>query len=92
MSLLDGFSGYNQILVYPDDHLKTTFRTSWGTYAYRKMPFGLINVGDTFQQDMDIYFRVIINHVIVVYMDDVAVYSRQRSDHILHLRKKFECC
>eukprot|EP00253_Pinus_taeda_P026666 PITA_26666 len=39
MSFLDGFSGYNQVLVNPDDHLKTTFRTKWGTYAYRKMPF-----------------------------------------------------
>ena len=48
-SLLDGFSGYNQILVSPDDQLKTAFRTPWGTYAYRKMPFGLINAGETFQ-------------------------------------------
>eukprot|EP00253_Pinus_taeda_P013364 PITA_13364 len=39
MSFLDGFSGYNQVLVHPDDQLKTTFRTKWGTYAYRKMPF-----------------------------------------------------
>ena len=43
LSLLDGFSGYNQILVSPDDQLKTAFRTPWGTYAYHKMPFGLIN-------------------------------------------------
>jgi len=48
MSFLDGFSGYNQILVHLDDRLKTTFRTKWGTYAYQKMPFGLINVGATF--------------------------------------------
>jgi ribonuclease HI len=43
LSLLDGFSGYNQVLMSPSDQLKTTFRTPWGTYAYRKMPFGLIN-------------------------------------------------
>jgi hypothetical protein len=42
LSLLDGFSGYNQVLMSPPDQLKTTFRTPWGTYAYRKMPFGLI--------------------------------------------------
>ena len=48
MSFLDGFSGYNQVLVHPDDQLKTTFRTKWGTYAYQKMPFGLINAGATF--------------------------------------------
>ena len=49
LSLLDGFSGYNQVLVVKEDHLKTTFQTKWGTYAYDKMPFGLINVGETFQ-------------------------------------------
>ena len=48
LSLLDGFSGYNQVLMSPSDQLKTTFRTPWGTYAYRKMPFGLINAGATF--------------------------------------------
>ena len=50
LSLLDGFSGYNQILVSPDDQLKTAFRTPWGTYAYRKMPFGLINAEKPFNE------------------------------------------
>ena len=48
ISFLDGFSGYNQVLVHTDDQLKTTFRTKWGTYAYQKMPSGLINAGATF--------------------------------------------
>jgi hypothetical protein len=39
-SLLDGFSSYNQVLVLEEDHLKTTFRTKWGTFAYKRMPFG----------------------------------------------------
>ena len=47
-SLLDGFSRYNQVLVAPEDRLKMTFRTKWGTYAYRKMPFKLINTGAIF--------------------------------------------
>ena len=47
-SLLDGFFGYNQVLVVEEDRLKTTFRTMWGTFAYRIMPFGLINAGATF--------------------------------------------
>jgi hypothetical protein len=55
-SLLDGFSGYNQVLVSEEDHLKTTFRTKWGTFAYKRMPFGLINAGETFQRAMDIAF------------------------------------
>ena len=92
LSLLDGFSGYNQILVFPDDQLKTAFRTPWGTYAYRKIPFGLINVGATFQRAMDISFRGLTSHSVVVYLDDVTVYSKHRSDHLNHLRKVFERC
>eukprot|EP00253_Pinus_taeda_P034992 PITA_34992 len=56
LSLLDGFSGYNQVLVSHGDWLKTTFNTKWGTYTYCKMPFGLINAGATFQRAMDIDF------------------------------------
>jgi hypothetical protein len=48
LSLLDRFFGYNQVLVAKKDCLKTTFHTKWGTYAYDKIPFGLINVGATF--------------------------------------------
>ena len=56
ISLLDGFSGYNQILVHPDDQEKTAFTTPWGTFKYVKIPFGLKNVGATFQRAMDIAF------------------------------------
>jgi hypothetical protein len=48
ISLLDGFSGYNQVLVHPNDQDKTSFTTPWGTFMYVKMPFGLMNVGATF--------------------------------------------
>jgi hypothetical protein len=48
MSMLDGFSGYNQIMVHPDDQEKTTFTTPWGTFMYAKMPFRLMNAGDNF--------------------------------------------
>jgi hypothetical protein len=86
LSLLDGFSGYNQVLMSPPDQLKTTFRTPWDTYAYRKMPFGLINVGATFQRAMDIAFRGLINQSVVVYLDDVTVFSKNKGDHLDHLR------
>ena len=59
-SLLDGFLGSNEVLVAEEDILNTTFRTKWGTFAYRRMPFGLINAGATFQRDMDIAFRGLI--------------------------------
>jgi hypothetical protein len=48
LSLLNDFSGYNQVLMSPPDQLKTTFHTPWGTYAYRMMPFRLISAGATF--------------------------------------------
>jgi len=56
ISLLDGFSSYNQILVHPDDQEKTAFTTPWGTFKYVKMLFGLKNAGATFQRAMDIDF------------------------------------
>jgi hypothetical protein len=78
LSLLDGFSSYNQVLVSHDDQLKTTFRTKWGTYAYKKMPFGLINIGETFQRAMDIAFKGMIGDCVVVYLDDVTIFSKDR--------------
>jgi hypothetical protein len=56
ISMLDGFSGYNQIMVHPDDQEKTTFKTPWGTFMYAKMSFGLMNAGETFKKAMDIDF------------------------------------
>lgn len=55
-SLLSLLDGYNQVLVDADDEDKTTFTTHWCTFKYVKMPFGLKNVGDTFQRAMDISF------------------------------------
>jgi hypothetical protein len=49
------------------------------------MPFGLINAGETFQRAMDIAFRGLINKCVVVYLDDVTVYSKNIEDHIQHL-------
>ena len=56
LSMLDGFSGYNQVLVHPTDQEKTTFTTPWGTFMYAKLTFGLVKAGATFQRAMDISF------------------------------------
>ena len=48
MSMMYGFSGYNQVAVHPNDQEKITFTTPWGNFMYAKMPFGLMNVGETF--------------------------------------------
>jgi hypothetical protein len=92
MSLLDGFSGYNQIALKPSDSHKTTFTTRWGTYAYNKMPFGLINVGNTFQCAMAIAFKGLLGKMIVVYFDDLTVFSKERSSHFDHLRQVLLRC
>ena len=55
-SFMDGFSGYNQIKMAPKDMEKTTFITPWGTFCYRVMPFGLKNVGETYQRAMITFF------------------------------------
>eukprot|EP00253_Pinus_taeda_P015161 PITA_15161 len=68
------------------------FRTKWGTYAYRKMPFGLINVGATFQRAMDIAFKGLVNKSVVIYLDDITVYSKRRSDHLRDLKQIFQRC
>jgi hypothetical protein len=64
MSMLDGFSGYNQALVKREDQLKTTFTTPWGMYMYLRMSFGLMNVDSTFQREMDFSFRDLIQKII----------------------------
>ena len=56
MSMIDGFLGYNQIAVHYDYKEKTTFTTPWGTFMYDKMPFCLMNAGETFQRAMDSAF------------------------------------
>ena len=86
------FSGYNQVLVLPEDQLKTNFTTPWGTFMYVKMPFGLMNVGANFQRAMDIAFLEEIGHFIVIYLDEITVYSKTDEEHLKHLRSVFEKC
>ena len=92
MSMLDGFSSYNQILVHPKDQEKTTFTTPWGTFMYSKMPFGLINAGATFQRAMDISFLEERDKFVVIYLDDITVFSKNDQKHIQHLERVFQKC
>jgi hypothetical protein len=90
-SFMDGFSGYNQIQIKPEDQHKTTFICPWGTFAYRKMTFGLKNAGATFQRAMSFAFHD-LKHIVEAYLDDLASRSRKRKDHPTHLRLIFERC
>ena len=76
ISLLNGFSGYSQILVHPDDQEKTSFTTPWGTFMYIKMPFGLKNAEATFQREMDITFEKEIHDFLIIYLDNLTVFSK----------------
>jgi hypothetical protein len=90
-SLMDGFSGYNQINIVPADQHKTTFICPWGTFAYRKLPFGLKNAGATFQHAMSYAFHD-IKHIVQPYLDDLPAHSMHRVDHPTHLRTIFLRC
>jgi hypothetical protein len=79
-SFMDGFFGYNQIQIKPEDQHKMDFICPWGTFAYRKMPFGLKNVGATFQWAMSFSFHD-LKHIVEAYLDDLASRSCKRSDH-----------
>ena len=92
MSMLDGFSGYNQVLVNKEDQHKTTFTTPWGTYKFLRIPFGLLNAGATFQRAMDFSFKELIGKIIEIYQDELTVFLKERSDHISHLRQVFIRC
>eukprot|EP00253_Pinus_taeda_P021856 PITA_21856 len=89
ISLLDGFWGFNQILVHPDDQDKTTFTTPWGTFKYVKMPFELKNAGATFQRAMEIAFAKEIHDFLVIYLDDLTTFSKSDQQHLDHLRQVF---
>ncbi|KAM2352119.1 hypothetical protein ACFXTH_006838 [Malus domestica] len=72
---LDGYSGYNQIVIAPDDQEKTTFTCPFGTFAYHRMPFGLCNAPATFQRCMVSIFSDYVEKIIEVFMDDFSVFG-----------------
>jgi hypothetical protein len=83
-SFMDSFLGYNQIQIKPEDQHKMAFISPWGTFAYRKMPFGLKNVGVTFQWAMSFAFHD-LKHIVEAYLDDLESRSHKRMDHPTHL-------
>ena len=72
---LDGYSGYHQIPIHPNDQSKTTFTCPYGTFAYRRMSFGLCNAPASFQRCMMAIFSDLIEDIMEVFMDDFSVYG-----------------
>lgn len=90
MSMMDRLSIYNQVVVHPKDKKETAFTTLWETFMYAHMPFGLINEGATFQRATDIAFMVEQDKFMVVYLDDIIIFSKTNEEHILHLKLTFK--
>ena len=90
MSFMDGFSEYNQIKMYPEDERHTSFRTPLGVYCYTVMPFGLKKTSATYQHAMNEIFHEHIHKTIECYVDDIAVNSRNKGDHLLDLKRLFD--
>ncbi|GJW85815.1 reverse transcriptase domain-containing protein [Tanacetum coccineum] len=89
---LDGFSGYFQIPIDPKDQEKTTFTCPYGTFAYRRMPFGLCNAPGTFQRCMMAIFHDMIEKTMEVFMDDFSVFGDSFSTCLTHLEKMLKRC
>jgi hypothetical protein len=74
-SILDGFSGYNQIKIAPQYQYKTMFTRPWGTFSYRVLPFGLCNAPATFQRAVLGIFSDMLNDSMEIFMDDFTPYG-----------------
>ena len=89
---LDGYSGYNQIAIDPMDQEKTTFTCPFGTFAFRRMPFGLCNALATFQRCMMAIFSDMVEDIIEIFMDDFSVFGNSFDTCLANLEKVLAHC
>ncbi|CAM8914240.1 unnamed protein product [Rhodiola kirilowii] len=89
---LDGYSGFFQIPIHPQDQEKTTFTCPYGTYAYRRMPFGLCNAPGTFQRCMISIFSDFIENIMEVFMDNFSVHGSSFDDCLANLSRVLNRC
>ena len=88
----DGYSGYYQIEIAPEDQEKTTFTCPFGSYAYRRMPFCLCNAPATFQRCMLSMFSNMVERIREVYMDDITVYGSDFEECLTNLEAILQRC
>jgi len=89
---LDRYSGYTQIFIAPEDQEKTTFTCPFGTYAFRRMSFGLCNAPVTFQRCMISIFSDLVKQCMKNFMDDFSVFGSSFDDCLSNLRKVLGRC
>nr|GFC73183.1 reverse transcriptase domain-containing protein [Tanacetum cinerariifolium] len=89
---IDGFFGYFQIPIDPRDQEKTTFTCPYGTFAYRRMPFGLCHALDTFHRCMLAIFYDMVEKTMEVFMDDFSVFGNSFENFLSRLDKMLQRC
>ncbi|KAL4303538.1 hypothetical protein GQ457_10G010040 [Hibiscus cannabinus] len=89
---LHGYSGYNQIAIAPEDQSKTTFTCPYGTFAFRRMPFGLCNAPTTFQRCMTAIFSNLNEDCLETFMDDFSTFGDNFDNCLNNLEKVLKIC
>jgi hypothetical protein len=89
-SKLDMVVGFHQIRMVDQDEMKTTFKTHHGHFQFRVMPFGLTNAPAIFQCLMNAVFQQLMRKCVLIFMDDILVYSPSLETHVVHLQQVFQ--